>query len=74
MYDLSVSFGRPGNFEHADVVAAVERVIAAAQKRRKVVGMYLPDAEQVRGWISRGVTFFEMQSEVELIAGARESW
>ena len=73
MYDLSVSFGRPGNFEHADVVAAVERVIAAAQERQKVVGMYVPDAEQARGWISRGVTFFEMQSEVGFIArGSKE--
>jgi 2-dehydro-3-deoxyglucarate aldolase/4-hydroxy-2-oxoheptanedioate aldolase len=72
MYDLSASFKNPGNFQHPDVVAAVERVIASARRHSKVIGMYVPDAEAAARWFARGVTFFETASEVELIGqGAR---
>jgi len=68
MYDLSVSFGQPGNFEHTSVVGAVERVIGSARSHGKVIGMYVPDAETAKRWLVRGVTFFETASEVDLIA------
>src|SRR3989442_13137753 len=35
MYDLSVSYGHPGEFAHPDVAAAVEKAIAAAKKHGK---------------------------------------
>lgn len=68
MYDLSVSCGHPGDFQHPEVSAAVERVIAAGRNAGKVLGMYVPDAELARKWNLRGVTFFETASEVDLIA------
>jgi 2-keto-3-deoxy-L-rhamnonate aldolase RhmA len=72
MFDLSTSYGQPGNFQHPDVTAAVERAIAAAQKHGKVMGMYVPDAKTAERWAGRGVRFFETASEVDFIdSGAR---
>jgi 2-keto-3-deoxy-L-rhamnonate aldolase RhmA len=72
MYDLSVSYGRPGEFQHPDVAAAVEAALAAAKKHGKTAGMYVPDAKGASPWIGKGMTFFETASEVDLIdAGAR---
>jgi 4-hydroxy-2-oxoheptanedioate aldolase len=72
MYDLSISYGQPGNFRHTDVAAAVETAIAAAKRHGKVAGMYVPDAEAAAPWVSRGMRFFETASEVDMIdSGAR---
>jgi 2-keto-3-deoxy-L-rhamnonate aldolase RhmA len=72
MYDLSISYGQPGEFRHPDVVAAVETALAAAKRHGKVAGMYVPDARAAAPWVERGVRFFETASEVDLIdSGAR---
>lgn len=72
MYDLTISFGHPGEFTHPEVEAAVEKVMAAARKRDKVVGLWRPDYATAKPWIEKGVRFFETTSEVDLIdAGAR---
>jgi 2-keto-3-deoxy-L-rhamnonate aldolase RhmA len=73
MYDLSISCGRPGEFAHPDVAAAVETALAAARRHGKVAGMYVPDAQAAAPWVARGVRFFETASEVDLIdSGARQ--
>jgi 2-keto-3-deoxy-L-rhamnonate aldolase RhmA len=72
MYDLSISYGHPGEFAHPDVAAAVELALAAAKRHGRIAGMYVPDAERARPWVSRGMRFFETASEVDLIdSGAR---
>jgi 2-keto-3-deoxy-L-rhamnonate aldolase RhmA len=72
MYDLSISYGQPGDFRHPDVAAAVETAIAAAKKHGKVAGMYVPDARAAEPWVAKGMRFFETASEVDLIdSGAR---
>jgi hypothetical protein len=38
MYDLTVSYGYPGEFKHANVTAAVEEIIAAAREYEKAKG------------------------------------
>ncbi|MBI3411961.1 MAG: hypothetical protein HY040_26825 [Planctomycetes bacterium] len=72
MYDLSVSYGHPGEFSHPEVAAAVEKAIAAAKRHGKVPGMYVPSAQGAEPWIAKGMRFFETASEVDLIdSGAR---
>jgi 2-keto-3-deoxy-L-rhamnonate aldolase RhmA len=74
MYDLSVSYGQPGDFRHPDVAAAVETAIAAAKRHGKTAGMYVPDAKAAEPWVGRGMRFFETASEIDLIdAGARRT-
>jgi 2-keto-3-deoxy-L-rhamnonate aldolase RhmA len=69
MYDLSVSYGQPGDFRHPDVAAAVETAIAAAKRNGKTAGMYVPDARAAEPWVAKGMRFFETASEVDLIDG-----
>jgi|SRR5581483_6309637 len=74
MYDLSISYGHPGEFGHPDVAAAVEKALAAAKRHGKVAGMYVPHAQAAQPWVARGMRFFETASEVDLIdAGARKT-
>jgi 2-keto-3-deoxy-L-rhamnonate aldolase RhmA len=71
MYDLSISYGHPGEFRHPDVTAAVETALAAARRHDKTAGMYVPDAKAAEAWAAKGFRFFETASEVDLIgAGA----
>src|SRR5439155_2959600 len=62
MYDLSISYGQPGDFRHPDVAAAVELALAAARRHGKVAGMYVPDARAAEPWIAKGMRFFETAS------------
>jgi 2-keto-3-deoxy-L-rhamnonate aldolase RhmA len=72
MYDLSISYGHPGEFRHPEVAAAVEAAIAGASRHNKIAGMYVPDAKAAEPWIAKGMQFFETASEVDLIdSGAR---
>jgi 2-keto-3-deoxy-L-rhamnonate aldolase RhmA len=72
MYDLSISYGHPGEFSHPEVAAAVETAVAAAKRHGKTAGMYVPDAKAASPWVKRGMRFFETASEVDLIdSGAR---
>lgn len=73
MYDLSVSLGTPGDFTTEVMQTAVRRVVESARSRKKTVGMWVPDAEAARFWFEQGVTFFETQSEVEMIAAGSVS-
>ena len=74
MYDLSVSYGQPGDFRHPDVAAAVEIALAAARRHGKTAGMYVPDAKTAEPWIAKGMRFFETASEVDLIdCGAKQA-
>jgi 2-keto-3-deoxy-L-rhamnonate aldolase RhmA len=74
MYDLSVSYGHPGEFRHPDVAAAVDKAIVAARRHNKLAGMYVPDAHAAEPWIAKGMRFFETASEVDLIdSGGRNA-
>ncbi len=56
--DLSHSLGHPGRRDHPDVVAAIERVVAAvAEASRPALGIYAGDTETARRWIRRGARY-----------------
>src|SRR5215468_7845397 len=44
-FDLSVSLGIPGQFDHPKFLKAVERTIAAAKKHKKALGRLVPTTE-----------------------------
>jgi 2-keto-3-deoxy-L-rhamnonate aldolase RhmA len=55
-FDLTVSLGIPGQFDHPDFVAAVATVADAARKAGKVCGAMALSVEDARVWTSRGYT------------------
>jgi len=72
-FDLSVSLGRAGQFDHPDVAQAIDTLISVAKEHGKVAGMWAPSYETARRWIEKGVRFFELTGDQGFIlAGARE--
>ena len=55
-FDLTVSLGIPGQFDHPDFVAAVETVADAAGTADKACGAMALSVEDARVWIARGYT------------------
>ena len=72
-YDLSGSFGVLGQVHHTDVVAAMERVIAAAQARNVAVGSGMPaDPEFAVLQASRGVQWMQMGGDISYMMSATQ--
>lgn len=67
--DLSESLGHPGNADHPDVVAAIDRVIAVAAGR-KHIGTVVANARTAEQYISRGVKYLAWLSDLGLLRGA----
>src|SRR6202167_5212556 len=44
-FDLSVSLGIPGQFDHPDFRRAIDRTVAACQKHKKALGQLVPTVE-----------------------------
>ncbi len=68
--DLSASMGLLGNAGHADVVAQVERAIAAARGAGKPIGVYVGDEALARRYIAAGASFVALGSDIGLLARA----
>ena len=73
MFDLTVSFGQPAKYDHAEVIAAMDKLLDSAKQHGKVAGMWAPSFEVVKPWIKKGIRFFEGMGDVGFIAsGATE--
>ena len=68
LFDLSISLGCPGEFDHPDVAGAVARLIEAAVAHGKVPGMWAPSYETAKPWIKKGVRFLETGSDIGFIS------
>jgi 2-dehydro-3-deoxyglucarate aldolase/4-hydroxy-2-oxoheptanedioate aldolase len=69
-FDLSVDIGQPGQLDHPDEVAAMERMIAGCQARGKVPGTLMFDATMLGDWIRRGMRFVVYSGDMALLADA----
>jgi 2-keto-3-deoxy-L-rhamnonate aldolase RhmA len=56
-FDLSVSLGVPGQFDHPKFIAAMDRIIAAAKKHNKSLGRLVPNTEQAIEFYKQGFDF-----------------
>jgi len=66
--DLSGSLGLLGQPRHPRVLAAIERVIAAAHKAKVWVGIGIGnDAAVIKEWIAKGMQWVSMGSDVALM-------
>jgi 4-hydroxy-2-oxoheptanedioate aldolase len=67
--DLSQELGCPGEVQHPTVVAAAERIEAAARASGKVFGTVASDADSARAWIERGARYVLATVESLLVSG-----
>ena len=56
-FDLSVSLGIPGQFDHPDFTAAMDAIIAAAKRHGKALGRLVPNVEQGIAFHAQGFDF-----------------
>ena len=69
-YDLSGSFGVPGEIDDPRVQNAIERVIAAGRRAGKPVAIFLGTAEAAAKEITRGITIACVGADVPRLVGA----
>ena len=71
--DLSSSLGIPGQFEHPDYIAAVDRIAKAAGEHGKSLGRMAETAEEGVRLYARGHDFIAIGTDTQLYAGALRS-
>jgi 2-keto-3-deoxy-L-rhamnonate aldolase RhmA len=69
-FDLSVSLGIPGQFDHPKFLKAVERTIAAARKHKKALGRLVPTTEVGIALYKQGVDFCCYSGDVWVLRDA----
>ena len=66
--DMTQDYGILGQFDHPDIVAAFERVIAAARANGKWSGVHFGSAAPLVTWLSRGMQINMCGSDNGLLA------
>jgi 2-dehydro-3-deoxyglucarate aldolase/4-hydroxy-2-oxoheptanedioate aldolase len=69
-FDLSVSLGIPGQFDHKDFLKAIDKVIAATTKRRKSLGRLVPTVDQGTDFFAQGFDFICYSGDVWVLHNA----
>ena len=64
--DLAVAYGA-NSVNSPLVIEASERVIAAAQKHNKPIGLFVSDAVKVPLWFQKGIHFFAIGSDHQMM-------
>lgn len=70
--DLSQSLGVPGQLDHPQVVAALERVAEVVVPSQKALGVFVGDLVSARRWIDRGARYIATDSDGFLRRGMQE--
>ena len=72
--DLSQSYGLMGQFNHPTIVAAMDKVLAAAKARGKFSGVHFTGSpDMLKPWMAKGMTLNLWSTEVTMIMNnARE--
>jgi len=69
-FDLSVSLGIPGEFNHPTFLSAMDRIIAAAKKNNKSLGRLVPNVQQGLDFYGQGFDFICYQGDIWLFHDA----
>jgi 2-keto-3-deoxy-L-rhamnonate aldolase RhmA len=65
--DLSLDMGYPGQGNHPEMKAAVQRVVDASRKNGKASGNHVPGIDDLRYWIGQGMRMITYSYETNLI-------
>ena len=66
--DMSQDYGILGQFEHPDIVAAFEKIIAAAESNGKWAGAHFGGAAPLKPWLKKGMQINMWNSDNGLLA------
>lgn len=69
-FDLTVSMGIPGQFDHPRFQAAMDRVVEVSGRHGVAPGLMQPDVAGVRAWQARGFRAFAYGGDLWLLQNA----
>ena len=69
-FDLTNFLGIPAQFDHPKYVDAIDRLVAAAKKHNKVLGLLAADETWSRSYWARGFRIFAVGVDAHLLQGA----
>ncbi len=72
--DLSFSYGLRGKQDDPQMQRALEAVVRAAKREGKAVGRPLVSSGQYQQFVDQGFTFFQAQTELNLLAAGAEAY
>jgi 2-keto-3-deoxy-L-rhamnonate aldolase RhmA len=72
-FDLTVSMGIPGQFDHPRFQAAMDRVVEVSARHNVAPGLMQADVESVQHWIGRGFRAIAFSGDLWLLQGALRS-
>lgn len=72
-FDLSINLGIPGDLNHPEETASIERVIEVCTRKGIFSGIQLFDLATLQHWIKKGMRFVAYSSDVALLADAARS-
>ena len=70
--DLSQSLGVPGQPQHPEVLAAIDKIMAAVAPSPAALGIMAPNPAAARQWRARGARYIAIGMENILLPAARE--
>jgi 4-hydroxy-2-oxoheptanedioate aldolase len=70
--DLSQSLGVPGQPQHPDVQAAIDKIVSAVSPSPAALGIMVPNLAAARQWRARGARYIAIGMENILVPAARE--
>ena len=65
--DFSVEMGRPGQYDHPDVVGPMEEILELCNEHRVPFGTTASGVDGARRWVERGASFFLAADELGFI-------
>ncbi len=68
--DLTIDMGSPGQVDHPEVVAAIDRLIETSNRHGVAPGIISPDMEVLEKWIARGMRFVSHATDAILLQSA----
>lgn len=69
-YDLSQSFGHPGQTNHPEVVNKMKQAVTLAKNHNKIIGTFCESPQDVKKWRDLGVQYIAYTVDVGIIYDA----
>ncbi|GHS86356.1 4-hydroxy-2-oxovalerate aldolase [Synergistales bacterium] len=72
-YDLSLSLGVPGEFDHPKMTDAIDAILAVCKEYDKMTGILVSSPEEVKNRIEQGFKFLAYSVDILILAAAAKN-
>jgi 2-keto-3-deoxy-L-rhamnonate aldolase RhmA len=69
--DLSISLGIPGQQTDPKEIEAIDKMVAACTKHGVASGIHLPNVDQLKGWMAKGMRFITYSTDLNFLMSGK---